>query len=75
MIRETVVIVNREFRNKLEEETKDDRETIWQLKRVVEGKGWKVRDRVQQSLIAKYWETTVQQWRQVSQPGMAGRTL
>ena len=35
MIRETVVIVNREFRNQLEEETKDDRETIRQLKRVV----------------------------------------
>ena len=39
MIRETVVIVNREFRNQLEEETKDDRETIRQLKRVVQGKG------------------------------------
>ena len=75
MIREAVVIVNREFRNQLEEETKHDRETIRQLKRVVQGKGWKVRDRVQQSLTAKYWETTVQQWRQVSQPGMAGRTL
>ena len=75
MIREAVVIVNREFRNQLETETKDDRETIRQLKRVVQGKGWKVRDKVQQSLTDKYWETTVQQWRQVSQPGMAGRTL
>ena len=75
VMREAVVIVNREFRNQLDTETKDDKETIRQLKRVVQGKHWKVRDRVQQSPTAKYWETTVKQWREVSQPGMAGRTL
>ena len=74
-MREVIVLANQEFMKSASEPESDDREIIRRLKTVVQGKGWKVRDVIQQSLTAKFWEATIENWKQVARRGLQGRTL
>ena len=51
-MREVIVLANQEYMKSASEQESDDGEIIRRLKTVVHGKGWKVRDRVQQSLTS-----------------------
>ena len=59
-MREVMVLTNQEYMKSASEPETDDKEIVRRLKTVVQGKGWKVRDQVQHSLTAEFWEATVE---------------
>ena len=65
-MREVMVLTKQEYMRSASEPETDDKEIVRRLRTVVQGKGWKVRDRVPQSLTAKFWEATVENWKQVA---------